>query len=102
MTDLSEKEWDLLQYEEQLCYHNSVTRQTSKFLNPLNKSSEPVYESKGLFNDYDSIYLVKLVIEFIQGIGESVNEKNVKKIIDFILDNMSNKRINLLTKKAGF
>ena len=61
-----------------------------------------IYKDKGLLNDFDSTYFCVLVIDFLKSIGEEPDEENVKGIIDFIIDNMSSKGSNLLSKRAGF
>ena len=102
VTSFETKEWDLLQYEEQLSYHNSFLRGKSKFINPINDSQDPLYRKKGLENDFDSAYLYYCVIQFLRSIDQDVTTENVESIIDFIIDNMSEKGTNLLSKKAGF
>ena len=53
-------------------------------------------------NDFDSTYFCVLVMDFLTSMGEVTNEENVRNIMDFIIDNMSSKKSNLLSKRAGF
>lgn len=101
VTGIEYKQWDIVSYERKLAYHNDKIR-TQKFLNPLNKRENPIYKKKGLMNDFDSSYFCVLVIDFLNSIGETPDEENVKNIMDFIIDNMSSKKSNLLSKRAGF
>lgn len=102
VTEISSKDWDLLQYEEQLAFHNCHLRGKTKFLNPINNSQQPLYREKGLENDFDSVYLYHCVMQFLRSVDQDVTTENVESIIDFIIDNMSEKGANLLSKKAGF
>lgn len=101
VTEIDHKQWDIVSYERKLAYHNDKIR-TQKFLNPMNESENPIYKKKGLLNDFDSSYFCVLVIDFLNSIGETPDEENVKNIMDFIIDNMSSKKSNLLSKRAGF
>jgi len=101
--DISFKDWDIVEYERKLYYHNSVTRNKQKFLNPINGKPEEIYPEKGLFNDFDSVYFTVLVMDFISKFAEETpTEKNTKTIIDFILDNIIPVKVNLNSKRAGF
>ncbi len=101
VSDLEKRDWDIVSYERKLAYHNDKVR-TSKFSNPIDGSETPIYKEKGLMNDFDSTYFCVLVMDFLESMGEVANEENAKNIIDFIIDNMSSKKSNLLSKKAGF
>ena len=101
VTDLEKRDWDIVAYERKLAYHNDKVR-TGRFLNPINESERPIYKEKGLLNDFDSTYFCVLVMDFLTSMGEIPNEENVKNIMDFIIDNMSSKKSNLLSKRAGF
>ena len=99
---LEERNWDIIDYERKMYYHNCVTRNKKKFLNPINNSKRGIYPTKGLFNDYDSTCLTVLVIEYIKRTSGNVTEREIKSKIDFILDNLSSRRLNLNFKRAGF
>ena len=101
VTGIDYKDWDILSYEQKLAFHNSNIR-TLNFINPLKKDESMIYKDKGLLNDFDSTYFCVLVMDFLKSIGEEPDEENVKGIIDFIIDNMSSKGSNLLSKRAGF
>lgn len=101
--DISFKDWDIVEYERKIYYHNCVTRNKRKFLNPFNSKPEEIYSSKGLFNDFDSTYFTILVMDFIRKYtGEDPTEENTKSILDFILDNITPRKIDLNSKRAGF
>jgi hypothetical protein len=99
---VSYKDWDILEYEKKCFYHNSVMRNKFKFLNPINGKKEEIFPEKGLFNDYDSTYFTVLVIDFIKKIKQTPTEKNVKKLINYIIENCTPGDISLNYKRAGF
>lgn len=99
---LEERNWDIIEYERKMYYHNCVTRNKKKFMNPINNSKRGIYPTKGLFNDYDSTCLTVLVMEYIQQTSGRMTEKEIKNKIDFILDNLSTRKFNLNFKRAGF
>ncbi len=101
--DISFKDWDIVEYERKLYYHNCITRNKRKFLNPFNSTSKEIYPSRGLFNDFDSTYFTVLVMDFVRKYtDEDPTEKNTKSILDFILDNITSRKIDLNSKRAGF
>ena len=99
---IEKKDWDLIEYERKMYYHNCITRNKKKFKNPINDSKKNIYPKKGLFNDYDSSYLTVLVIEYIKRTGQKPTEKKVKETLDFVLDNLTGRKMNLNSKRAGF
>lgn len=101
ITDISYKEYDIVKYERQLCYHNTDIRNKLKFKNILNGSVKPNYEKKGLLNNFDDTYFISIVIDYIRKIDEEPSEKNIKTIIDYILENINIGKVNLLSKKAN-
>ncbi len=100
--DISYKVWDIIDYERRAAYHNCITRNKMKFINPLKENKEEIYPKKGLFNDFDSTYFTVLVMDFIKKIGDEPSEKNTKTIIDYILENITPYKIDLNSKRAGF
>ena len=100
--DKEEKDWDIVEYERKMYYHNCMTRNKKKFKNPINRKINDIYPERGLFNDFDSTYLTVLVIEYIRRTEENITEKKVKKILDFILDNIGSRKMNLNSRRAGF
>ena len=77
--DVSFKDWDIVEYERKMYYHNCVTRNKRKFLNPFNSRPVEIYSSKGLFNDFDSTYFTVLVMDFIRDYtSDEPTEKNTK------------------------
>lgn len=101
VSDIEHKDWDILSYEQKLAYHNSKIR-TMKFVNPLTNDESMIYKEKGLLNDFDSTYFCVLVMDYLKSIDEVPNEENTHSIINFIIDNISSKGTNLLSKRAGF
>lgn len=102
VTDIKFKDWDITKYEEQSYYHNSVTRQSCKYYNPLTGTYKPLYKEVGLSNDFDSTYFYFCVTRYLNSIGETVTDEKVKSIIKHILDNIDNGKTSLINKKAGF
>lgn len=101
--DIDYKDWDIVSYERKLYYHNCITRNKKKFLNPFNGKPMAIYPEKGLFNDFDSTYFTVAVIDFVKKYtDDEPSEKNVKVMLDFILDNITPRKINLNSKRAGF
>lgn len=100
--EIKDTEWDLLSYEKKMYYHNCITRNKKKFKNPIDNSNREIYPEKGLYNDYDSVYLTILVMEYIKRNEDRVSEKKVKEKLSFILNNISNRESNLNSKRAGF
>ena len=71
-----------------------------QYSHPTIFDCELVYEKKGLLNSFDDIYFVTLVIDYLKKIKEQPNKENVKKIIDYILENINIGKVDLLTKKS--
>ena len=99
--EIDYKNWDILSYEQKMAFHNSKIR-TLKFTNPVLEDESMIYKEKGLLNDFDSTYFCVLVMDYLKSIDEIPNQENVYSIIDFIIDNISSKGSNLLSKRAGF
>ena len=100
--DISYKDWDIVEYERKASFHNCITRNKMKFINPIKENKEEIYPKKGILNDFDSTYFTILVMDFIKKIGDEASEKNVKTIIDYILENITPYKIDLNSKRAGF
>jgi len=100
VTGLAYREWDLNNYERMCAYHNQIIRKKAFFFNPLNNNKEAIYEEKGLNNDYESTALTIVVVDYLKKINMSSSETNVKKILDFILDNTyDDRKINLRAER---
>lgn len=67
-----DKEWDILTYEEQLFYHNSVEREQKKFLNPLTGLDDNI-DGEELTNDYDSTAEAYILREYVIRMNTTVN-----------------------------
>lgn len=77
------KKWDCLKYQSQMFHHNSVIRETVKYLNPLDNSKEPI-DYPELTNDYDSTCEIFILMLLRQG--------NVKELSREITKKLSNKK----------
>lgn len=98
--NISYKNYDIIEYERKLAYHNNEIRNKLKFQNLIDGSNKPNYEKKGLLNNFDDTYFLYVVTLYIEKIDEEPNEKNIKTMVDYILDNLCREKINLLSKKA--
>jgi hypothetical protein len=97
---ISYRDWNLTNYEEINAYHNQFTRKQSLFLHPLKGTQEEVYKERDLTNDFESVGFYIIVMDYLKKINTIVNETNIKKILDFILDNCySNKKIDLRSER---
>ena len=97
VTDFDKKDWNLVEYEQKMAYHNDYNRNRARYYNPLDMSKTPVLAEEGLGNDFDSIFLTHLVMEYlVENSGEFYT------IMSMILSEMSYKKVSLLSKKAGF
>lgn len=47
------RSWSILAYEQQLCWHNAIRRETIRYKNPFTNDDEPI-DGADLINDYDS------------------------------------------------
>jgi hypothetical protein len=97
VTDFDKKDWNLVEYEQKMAYHNDHNRNRSRYYNPLNMSKTPVVAEAGLGNDFDSVFLTHMVMEYLKE-----NSGDFHSTISMILSEMSYKKVSLLTKRAGF
>jgi hypothetical protein len=79
----SMKLWDCQQYNSLLFYHNRIVRERKYFLNPLTKNAQPVSEHLTL--SYDSSLFTQIVIDYLMKVDVNPDQKNVAKIIDYII-----------------
>ena len=97
---LAYRDWDLRSYERMNAYHNRVIRPKALFFNPIDGSKNPIYNKKGLTNDFESTAFTIVVIDYLKKINMKVTETNIKKILDFILDNTyDDRKINLRAER---
>tara|TARA_Y100000592_G_C5472399_1_gene320293 strand:- start:1685 stop:2644 length:960 start_codon:yes stop_codon:yes gene_type:complete len=85
--NLYTKNWDLVDYEEKLCHHNFEVRSNHKYKNPLSNHTM-IFEKYGLMNDYDSLYLTNVVMDYLDKINMDKSEENVKNMIEYIMKNI--------------
>ena len=97
VTGFEKREWNLVEYEQKMAYHNDYNRNRGKYYNPLDMSETPVLSDLGLGNDFDSVFLSHLILEYLK-----INPGDFHSMMTMILSEMSYKRVSLLSKKAGF
>ena len=95
---ITERDWDILSYERKLFHHNSVTRSKYTFKNPLNNTTKNIFPQIGLYNDFDSVYLTNVVIDYLKKINKDITEESVKKLLKYIINNIK-KDMNLKIKR---
>lgn len=72
--DLSETDWDIKKYEEQMFHHNAYVREKVPFKNPLTNTNEPIDPNQGLYNDYDSTSYIVILKQYLESSNLSENE----------------------------
>ena len=82
------KQWDIVSYERKLFHHNLVTRK-KKFKHPIHNNEDCVLEEYGLYNDFDSVYLASVVIDYMHKINTPVDTDNMNALLKFILNNIT-------------
>jgi hypothetical protein len=97
---LSMIDWDYRKHQDQLFYHNSMTREKSKFVNFIEDNNEPFFPSLGLYNDYDSTLTVYILSQYLDKVNVSPTKDNMFSIANFVL-NGADTGLNLISKKAG-
>lgn len=81
------RDWDFKIYEEQLFYHNQIIREKCKYFNPITNDEKPILKERGLCNDYDSVALTIIVMDYLKKTNVTINKSNIDKLLLFILDN---------------
>lgn len=99
------KQWDISSYEQKLFYHNKIIRK-QKFFHPLDDSRQHILEEYNLLNDFDSVFLANIVLDYMTMHDEvkmlingswvkqslAINVENMDKILKFILENITSGR----------
>lgn len=85
---ITDRKWDILSYERKLFHHNSVIRSKHLFENPIDKEKRFIYPELGLYNDFDSVHLTNVVIDYMKKINITITKDTTKNILKFILDNI--------------
>jgi Poly A polymerase regulatory subunit. len=57
-------EWDALEYEEMMFYHNTKEREDFRYYNPLTGDDTPI-DYPELLNDYDSVYEAHIFMYYL-------------------------------------
>lgn len=90
------RDWDLTTYDRMNAYFNRYVRAKGLYFNPIDSSKRAIYKKKGLYNDYESTALTIIAMDYLKKINAIVNETNILKILDFILDNCyASRKLNL-------
>jgi hypothetical protein len=90
------RDWNLTTYDRMNAYFNRYIRAKGLYFNPIDGSKRPIYKKKGLKNDYESTALTIIAMDYLKKINAIINETNILKILDFILDNCyASRKINL-------
>lgn len=58
-------DWDVIKYESQLFYHNTVVREKNRYLNLITGKTNPMVKDE-LLNDYDSMLESYILLEYIK------------------------------------
>ena len=93
---LAYRDWDLTTYDRMNAYFNRYIREKGLYFNPIDGSKRPSYKKRGLYNDFGSTSLTIIAMDYLKKINAIVNETNIFKILDFILDNCyASRKLNL-------
>ena len=58
-------------------------------MNPFSRNTKHIHHDIGLHNDYDSVYLAHIVMDYLEKIGQVPDEDATLKLLDYILSNIS-------------
>lgn len=88
------RQYHLLEYQEQMAYHNQVVRQGVVYANPLSEETDYIYSARGLTNDFDSRATVRILQEYLLKLGrEHLTSANTLKLIDVIVQQLPDSRL---------
>lgn len=86
--DSSRRDWDIMSYERKLFHHNSEVRNKT-YKNPFTGDTKHIYYDIGLCNDYDSLYVTHVVMDYLRKIEQNPDETKTLKLLEHILSNIS-------------
>ena len=93
---ISYRDWNLSKYERKCAFFNRIIRNKGLFLNPFDNTNRPIYPERGLQNDFESVGFCNILMDYLVKINLPVEENNVKKLFDIILDEVYyNKKLDL-------
>lgn len=72
------KVWDAVKYESQMFYHNTVTREKQRFINPFTYDNSPVFIGKS--NTYDTICEAMILKQYLEKFNKLATMAEVYKI----------------------
>lgn len=86
-------DYDVEKYGNQMFYHNTILRETKKFLNPLDGSESPIAAPE-LMNDFDSVVHISVLREYLYvRTGSVPDPKDVialsQSLIDMLTEHLS-------------
>lgn len=91
------KKWDSRKHEEQLFYHNTVSRDNMLYSNPfMDAPNSTSIDDPELLNDYDSLAETFILKDYLEKMGKPNGEKEVVELSRYIT-----KRLNEQGQKAG-
>jgi hypothetical protein len=99
--DLHKRDWNLSAYEDMIFYHNAITRELTRFLNPLSGNGEAVATELGLSDDYDSVCFSQIVIDYLKKSKVIATPENFKAVANSIINGANSGRTNLLGLRSG-
>jgi hypothetical protein len=87
--DLIIRKWDYKRHEEQMFYHNTVTRESNvRFNNSFHGGAHDAYDqANGLTNDYDSAYTIYIFKSYLRKIRADPTEERTLRLAKYVLDN---------------
>jgi len=89
--DLKMKKWSCEKYQSQLFYHNSITREKIKYLNPFTKDNSLI-DKPELTNDYDSNCETKIWIDYLTFRKSECTSQNVIALSRLITYKLTNSK----------
>lgn len=80
--------YNIVQYGDQMYYHNIVLRQQKQYLNPFTSDLKPV-DNEELLNDWDSIATTYILSEYLIKMNGTANWQNVVGLYRLIVENIN-------------
>ncbi len=83
-------DWDYKKYEEQMRYHNLITRLNVQYA--VNKDLAGLH----LSNNFDSAATEFIISKYLEKINQPINSKNIVELLRAIITNITDTGVNLL------
>ncbi len=84
------KTWSSVKYQDQLFYHNTITREGIRYKSPFPWTSSPEYEYFDRYDETASVYILKAYIEKMS--GNVANEAQSLALLDHIVASLNKSR----------